>query len=46
MDGQLVEKCKLFEIVKFDILEARDYVDRVPDVIFYSPKGRRISSVL
>ena len=48
MDGKLIEKCKLFfEIVKIDVLEARDYVDRVPDVnLFYSPKGRLFSSVL
>ena len=29
-----VEKCTLFRNRKIDVLEARDYVDRVPDVIF------------
>ena len=32
MDGKLVEKCKLSRNRQTDVLEARDYVDRVPDV--------------
>ena len=42
MDGQLVEKCKLFRNHQNRVVEARDCVDRVPDVnLFYLPKGRR-----
>ena len=40
--GNKSRSVNYFEIVKIDVLEARDYVDRVPDVnFFYSPKGRR-----
>ena len=35
------------EIAKLDVLEAQDYVDRVPDVnLFFSPKGRLFSRAL
>ena len=35
MDEQLVEKCKLFRNRQNRVFEARDYVDRVPDVNFF-----------
>ena len=35
MDGKLVEKCKLFRSRQNRVFEARDIVDRVPDVNFF-----------